>query len=143
MFLSFFSSKSQKLVTKWTKEHKEIIVLAHKVIAEYSLNNYAVAKKHLVQLNKVTINHLMIEDIELYKLLKEDKTTDEKVKKLIIEFKESFRTIKISLMKVLTKYSQPKIVLDEIFFKTFSELVDILLVRIEFEEKNLYITLNK
>jgi len=35
MFGSLFSSKNQKLVKKWEKENKKIVVLAHNVIAAY------------------------------------------------------------------------------------------------------------
>ena len=142
MFSSLFSSKNQKLVKKWVKEHEQIVVLAHKVIAEYSLNNHTGAKKYLVQLNKIAVNHLMIEDIELYKLLREDKQTDEKTERLIVEFKESFRKVKIALMEFLTKYSKSEVVLDEEFFKSFNDIVGVLAQRIDFEEKNLYTVLD-
>lgn len=143
MFLSLFLSKRKKLVKKWTKDHVKIVELSHKIISKYSLHDYPSAKKHLQELSKVAINHLMVEDIELYKLLKEDKKIDRKTQKHITEFKESFRTIKMSLIVFLTKYSNPNVVLDEVFFKSFNEIVKILLERIEFEEKNLYITLNE
>ena len=77
MFSSFFSSKEQKLVKKWKKEHEQIVALAHKVIAEYSKNNTDNAKKELKALNVLAIDHIMNEDIEFYRLQKDSKKIDE------------------------------------------------------------------
>jgi len=142
MLSTFFSSKNQKLVKKWRKEHETIVVLAHKVIAAYSLNNHEQTRKELIKLNKVAVQHLMLEDIELYKILKSTKNADEKVDKLIVEFKNTFRTTKLTLMDFLTKYTRKSCVYDDEFFKTFNQLVAVLSDRIDFEEKNLYSTMD-
>ena len=142
MLSTFFSSKNQKLVKKWRKEHEAIVVLAHKVIAAYSLNNHEQTRKELIKLNKVAVQHLMLEDIELYKILKSTKNADEKVDKLIVEFKNTFRTTKLTLMDFLTKYTRKSCVYDDEFFKTFNQLVAVLSDRIDFEEKNLYSTMD-
>lgn len=41
-------------------------------------------------------------------------------------------------MNFLTQYTRDDAVLDDIFFKTFNELVAVLGQRIKFEEENLY-----
>jgi hypothetical protein len=138
MFFSFFSSANQKLVKKWKQEHEQIVVLAHKVIAEYSTNNFDATKKALVELNKITVNHLMVEDIELHKLSKDLKRIDSETEIAVNEFKESFRGTKTALMSFLTKYTRQDVPLDDEFFTTFNGLVEVLAERIAFEEKNLY-----
>ncbi len=138
MFSSFFSSKNQKLVKKWEKEHEQIVVLAHKVIAAYSTHDHKTAKKELVKLNKLTVRHLMEEDIELYRLLKDSARINPETKHLVNEFKETFHGTKTALMDFLTKNTHKNAVLDDAFFKTFNELVGVLGKRIAFEEGNLY-----
>ena len=142
MFGSLFSSKNQKLVKKWEKEHEQIVVLAHKVIAEYSKNNPDGAKKELKILNDLAVDHLMDEDIQFYRLLKDQKRLDAKTEKLIHEFTKSFKGTKTALMGFLTKYSRPEAILDEEFFTSFNEIVGVLAKRITFEEENLYNKLN-
>ena len=141
MFFSLFSSKKQKLVKKWKKEHEEIVVLAHKVIGEYSKNNPEGAKKALAELNNIAVDHVMNEDIEFYRLQKNDKI-DAPTKRLIDEFVGTFKGTKMTLMNFLTKYSKPDVPLDDEFFKTFNEIVDVLGQRIDYEEKNLYALLS-
>ncbi len=138
MFFSLFSSKNQKLVKKWKKEHEQLVVLAHKVIAAYSKNNYEETKKQLMALNDLAVDHLMNEDIEFYRLLKDQKRLDLKTEKMVKEFIETFRGTKTTLMNFLTIHSRPETKLDDEFFKTFNELVEVLGQRIAFEEENLY-----
>ena len=138
MFFSLFSSKNQKLVKKWKKEHEQMVVLAHKVIAAYSKNNYEETKKQLTALNDLAVDHLMNEDIEFYRLLKDQKRLDLKTEKMVKEFIETFRGTKTTLMNFLTIHSRPETKLDDEFFKTFNELVEVLGQRIAFEEENLY-----
>jgi len=138
MFFSLFSSKNQKLVKKWKKEHEQIVVLAHKVIAEYSKNNHEATKRELQALNDLAVDHLMNEDIEFYRLLKDEKRLDLKTEKMVKEFIETFRGTKTTLMNFLTINSRPETKLDDEFFKTFNELVEVLGQRIAFEEENLY-----
>jgi hypothetical protein len=138
MFFSFFSSKNQKLVKKWQEEHVSIVIRAHKVLAEYSKNNHKNAKKELMLLNNLAVDHLMGEDIELYKLLKDEHRFDSKTEKLVKEFTLSFKNTKLTFMNFLTHYSAPDVVLDNTFFTTFNELMEILSERITFEEENLY-----
>ena len=137
-----FSSKNQKLVKKWEKEHEQIVVLAHNVIAAYSKNDHKKAKKELKALNELAVDHVMNEDIEFYKLLKDQKRNDSKTEKMVKDFTHTFKDTKIALMNFLTKYSRPEIELDEEFFTTFNELVGVLGERIAFEEENLYVKLN-
>ena len=133
-----FSSKNQKLVKKWQKEHERIVELAHKVIGEYSKNNYTAAKKALKELNTLAVDHVMNEDIEFYKLMRDEKRIDSKTEVLVDDFIKSFKQTKLALMSFLSKYSKDEIPLDEDFFKTFNEIVEVLAERIDFEEKNLY-----
>ena len=138
MFFSLFASKNQKLVKQWLAEHKEIVTLAHKVIAAYSDNNQKAAKKELIKLNRIALRHLMTEDVELFTLLREEKRFDRDTEKLVHDFQETFRQTKLPLMDFLKKYSREETNLDDNFFQNFNELVTILAQRIEFEEKNLY-----
>jgi len=139
MFGSLFLSKNQKLVKKWKKEHEEIVVLATKVIGEYSKNNLDAAKKQLIALNDLAVDHLMNEDIEFYRLLKDAKRADRKTEEAVNEFTKSFKGVKVALMNFLTRHSRDEAILDDKFFEEFSELVGVLGKRIAFEEDNLYL----
>ena len=138
MLSGLFLSKNQKLVKKWTKEHEDIVVLAHKVIGEYSKNNHDNARNALKELNNLAVDHVMNEDIEFYKLMKDQKRITTKSESMVREFTVTFKGTKMALMNFLTKYTQDDIVLDDEFFTTFNSLVGILGERIEFEENNLY-----
>jgi len=143
MFESLFGSKNKKLAVHWEKEHAEIVVLAHEVIANYSKNDMNAAKKSLKSLNSLAVDHLMEEDIEFYKLLKDDKRLTPKTVELVHEFTQTFKNTKLTLMKFLTQYSKDDVVLDEEFFNTFNTLVAVLSDRINFEEENLYTLLKE
>ncbi len=143
MFGSLFSSKNQKLVKIWVKEHKKIVALAHKIIDNYSKHKIDATKKELRALNDIAINHLMIEDLEFFQLLKEHDKLNHETEALIKEFTGTFKETKNVLIKFLAKYSQDDAVLDEEFIETFNAIVGVLAERIEFEEKNLYAVLSK
>ena len=143
MFFSFFSSKNQKLVKKWKHEHEEIVIFAHKIIAAYSLDDKVGVRKELIALRELAVEHLMREDIELFKLLRKDKNLGEEMENLIIEFTETFRDTKTTLLAFLREYTQESAELDDKFFDTFNEIVGVLSQRIDFEEKNLYISLEE
>ena len=138
MIKSLFLSKNQKLVKKWKKEHEQIVILATKVIAEYSKNNHHKAKDLLKKLNVLAIDHIMNEDIEFYKLLKDEKRLTQTNEKSINQFTKSFKNTKMALMNFLSKYSREDEKLDNNFFTSFNDLVGVLSERIDFEEKNLY-----
>lgn len=139
MFFFLFSSKNEKLVKKWQKEHEKIVELAHKVIGEYTKNNPKKAKKYIRELNTLVANHVMNEDIEFYKMMRNGKKrTNEKTQKMVDEFVKSFRPKKIALISFLGRYSKSEAELNEEFFKTFNELIGVVGERIKFEEENLY-----
>jgi len=138
MFFSLFSSKNQKLVKQWTKEHQQIVTLATKVITSYLDNKHSRAKKELQELRTVTMNHLMTEDIEFFKLLKDEKKLDTETKVFVNEFKNTFYDTKTVLRHFLQEYTGDSAVLDDKFFDSFNGLVGVLAKRISFEEKNLY-----
>ena len=142
MFFSFFSSKNQKLVKQWTKEHKQIVTLATKVITSCSDDNPSRAKKELNELRTVTLNHLMTEDIEFFKLLKDENNLDRETAKFVNEFKNSFYDTKTVLRHFLKEHTRDDAVLDDKFLESFNGLVGVLADRIAFEEKNLYNRLN-
>ncbi len=142
MLFSLFSSKNQKLVTKWQKEHEQIVVLAHKVIAAYSKHDQKTAKKELKILNDLAVDHIMNEDIEFYRLLKDHKRMDDETEHMVGDFVRTFKGTKIALMNFLTKYAHPDVELDEEFFKGFNDIVGVLGERIAFEENNLYVHLS-
>jgi len=126
------------MVKKWKKDHKKIVLFTHQVIAEYSRNDHKKAKKKLVALNSLVIDHITHENIEFYNLLRDTNKLSLKKRKHIEEFVATFKETKMELMNFLTKYSRDAAVLDDDFFKTLNELAEILIERINFEEKNLY-----
>ena len=138
MFFSFFSSKNQKLVKKWKSEHEQIVKLATKVISFYTDGKLDKAKGELIELRLVTLNHLMTEDIEFFKLSKDNKNIDKETQKFVKEFKETFYDTKSVLMHFLKDYTHSSAILDDKFLESFKGLVGVLGDRIAFEEKNLY-----
>ena len=143
MFFSFFSSKNQKLVKQWSKEHKQIVKIATNIITAYSNNKLTTAKKELKELRMVTLNHLMTEDVEFSRMEKDTKNLDKDTVKFITEFKHSFYDTKSVLRHFLKNYAHDDTVLDDKFFEVFNGLVAVLAKRIEFEENNLYNKLEK
>ncbi|NPA59116.1 MAG: hypothetical protein GXO30_01415, partial [Epsilonproteobacteria bacterium] len=142
-FEAIFGTKNQKLVKSLTKEHEKIVVLAHKIIADYSHDDAKTLKKHLIELRTVAINHLMTEDIEFYRLLKDKERLNEDIKNNVHTFTDSFHDTKVVLRDFLRKYAKDGASYDKEFFTTFNTIVDVLGKRIEFEEDNLYKLLQK
>ncbi len=142
MFSSLFLSKNQRIVRKWKKEHEKIILLAHKVVAEYSKNHRKKAKKNLILLNNLAIDHIISEDLKFYKFLNGEQRILPDRKVAIENFIDTFRDIKPELMSFLTKYTRKDAILDDEFFQRFNELVEVLIERIQYEEKNLYALLD-
>ena len=138
MFDFLFSSKNEKLVKKWHKEHEAIVELAHKVIGEYSKNNHEHAKHYLKELNSLAVDHVMDEDIQLFKLTHDEKGIDYDTEVMVDDFIKSFKKTKLALMNFLSKYSKDDTPLDEEFYTQFNEIVEVLGERINFEEKNVY-----
>lgn len=138
-----FASKNKKLVNKWRKEHEEIVELAHKVMGEYAKNNHDAAKKYLKALNDKTVDHIMDEDIELFKLMHDEKQIDPETERLAKEFIGSFKKTKLALMDFLSHYAKDDVPLDDTFFTDFNELVEAVGNRIEFEERNVYAKLKE
>jgi len=138
MLSDLFLTKNQKLVKRWKREHEEMIALSHAVVAAYVKNNHSDAKAKLRSLGAVAADHLTSEDMEFYRLLKDPERNDAVTKQQIIEFQESFKDIKQGLMKFLAKYSRDEEPLNEVFFDTFSNVLDMLEERIAFEEEKLY-----
>ena len=93
------------------------------------------AKKYLKELNTLAVDHVMDEDIQLFKLVHDEKSIDRETEVLVEDFVKSFKKTKIALMDFLSKYSKPDVALDETFFQQFNELVEVLGERISFEEK--------
>lgn len=106
MSFPLFLSKNQKLVKKWTQEHKKIVVLATNIIEEHTQHNPSKAKKYLLELNALTVNHLMNEDIEFYRLLKDKKRVTIENEALVNEFTSTFHGTKMSVLRFLSLYSK-------------------------------------
>ncbi len=138
MFSLLFLSKNQRVVRKWKKEHEKIVLLAHKVIAEYSKNNHKKAKKNLILLNNLAIDHIIDEDLKFYKLLNGEQRILPNRRAAIEDFINTFKDIKPELMSFLTKYTRKDMILDDEFFQKFNELAEVLIDRIKYEEKNIY-----
>jgi len=143
MFESLFASKNKKLVLKWSKEHEKIVVLSHKILAEYSLDDVSSIRKHLLALRALVINHLMVEDIEFHKLLNDEKRVTDEITKSVHHFVDSFHETKTALRDFLRQYVQEDALYNEQFFIKFNSLVEALANRIEYEETHLYTLLRK
>lgn len=143
MLLSIFLPKNKKLVRKWKKEHAKIYKISENILNHYYKGNEKLAKKELKTLSELTLNHLMDEDVELYKLLRSNETISEEIKELTIKFEETFRDTKMVLMSFLSKYNHPDTSLDDEFFSSFNQIVEVLVGRIDFEENTLYAKLDK
>ncbi|SFV91103.1 hypothetical protein MNB_SV-4-155 [hydrothermal vent metagenome] len=135
---NFFIPKNKRMINKWHNEHIKIIDLIYNIVEEYENNNQKTAKKHIKQLNNLTVEHIMDEDIEFFRILKKSKNTDKETEEMIRDFVTSFKKTKLLLIKFLSHYSKPEVVLDSSFFKQFSEITKAVRERIQFEEKNVY-----
>jgi len=116
--------------------------LVHKVLAEYSKNNHKGAKKVLIELNNIVVDHVTDENIEFFKLVKDKEHVSLKNREATEEFVSTFKETRLDLMKFLTHYTKKKTVLDDDFFNTLNEIADVLSERIKFEEENLYALLD-
>ncbi len=140
--LSFLESKNKKLVKRWKKEHEQLIVLGKKVLAEYVKNDEQKIRSSLQAFTDLAMTHLSSEDVELYKLLSDPSQRSEKLKDSVDHFQKSFKDIKMILMKFLASYNRNEKPIDEEFFDNFSQIMEILAERIEFEEGELYFYLS-
>ena len=143
MIKALFSSRSQKLVRRWTKEHNNIVTIAHKIISLYKHHNYKALRKEMKRLNHVAMEHLMTEDLEFFDMLNEKDSLDLETTTMVKEFNYSFRDTKAVLREFFLKYTHSSAVYDEEFFATFGAIVEALGNRIAFEEKNLYVKLSQ
>ncbi len=132
------SVSNKKLVLKWEKEHQEIVASAGKVIELYENNKLNMLRKEINNLNELTTEHLMAEDVEFYKFLMLEDSIDSEIIKLIETFIETFEETKSTLMKFLIKYTLSDAIYDQNFIDTFNTIVAVLAERIAYEEKTLY-----
>jgi len=137
-----FKSKNKKMVQQWKKEHEQLVVYGKRVISEYVKNNDAGARAALKSFASLAMDHLSSEDIEFFRIQRDPSRSDEQTLAAIDKFQKSFKDVKNVLMKFLAKYTRPENELDEEFFETFSQIMDILGKRIEFEESDLYFRLS-
>jgi len=136
------SNKKRKLVKKWKSDHLKIIEVAGSVVSSHAVHDHIACKKHLVILSGLASSHFMNEDIEFFKLLRENKFNFE-TEKSMNEFIEGFRKTKLELMKTLSYYSKKEVSLEGSFFDEFNELVSQVTDRIQYEESNLYSLMEK
>jgi len=116
--------------------------LVHKVLAEYSKNNHKGAKKVLIELNNIVVDHVTDENVEFFKILKDKERYSLKNREATEEFVSTFKDTRLELMKFLTHHTKKKTILDDNFFNTLNEIADVLGERIKFEEENLYYLLD-
>ena len=150
MFNFSFSRKkdlehNSKKVKKWQAEHKALATLAVNTVSYYENNNFKKAKKELGRLQSVALNHLMDEDVTFSELFKKaDSTnTDKVIVEAMKEFRKSFIDTKKVLIHFFIHYTDPNVSLDETFIIKLKGIIDALVQRIEFEETNLYVLINK
>ena len=137
-----FESKNKKMVKRWKREHEQLVVLGKKVLAEYVKNDEAKTRMALQSFTNLAMEHLNSEDIEFYRLMHAPGRKDQQTAQSIETFQRSFKDVKTTLMKFLAKYNRPENPLDEEFFDTFTQIMEILGNRIEFEESDLYFRLS-
>ena len=143
MFDSLFASKNKKLVLKLQKEHKKLVSLATDIIKAFEENNLKRLRSKLEELKKVALIHLMTEDVEFYRLVKDSSRSTDEITSLIEEFEHSFVAIKIALIDFLDTYTSQDALYDPNFINQFKEIVNVLGQRIEFEETHLYSVLRE
>ncbi len=134
---------NSKKVKKWQTEHQKLGEYATAIIAAYEARQMKKAHKLLSKLKDLALEHLMDEDETFFKLMRNAKEEDEQVVTHIKEFRNSFRDVKIVLFDFLVKYTSPNAKLDRVFKDTLDQILQALVARIEFEEKNLYALINK
>ena len=134
-----FKSTNKKVVDGWKEDHQKLVGLAGVIIEAYEEGDTKKVRDTLKVLSKGTAIHLMNEDLEFFKMIKDKRRVTPKTESSIREFKESFAGIRVALMKFLKKYSADDSIIDEDFFKQFNDIVGVLAKRIEFEEENLYL----
>ena len=132
------SSSNEKIVIQWKKEHREIVASVNKIIKAYKVNELDVIRKEMENLNNLTLEHLMSEDVEFYKFLILGDSLDKEIKELIEDFIETFEKTKPVLLDFLTKYILPEAIYDQEFFDNFKTIVGVLLERVTYEEKTFY-----
>ena len=138
MSSSFSSKSNQELVIKWKKEHREITASAGRILEAYKTDELNALREEIKNLNDLTIEHLMAEDMEFYQFLMLEDALDNELKELIEDFIETFEETKTALMDFLTKYTLPDAVYDQEFIDNFTAIVGVLTKRIAYEEKTLY-----
>ncbi len=143
MWNIFGNKRKSKNVRQWEKEHRHLEKLAGLIIGSYDKKNYRETKKHLIKLKDVALNHLMDEDLTFYEMKRKASDKDTEVFDSMKEFELSFREVKLVLIKFLDHYSRPEVALDQEFKETFDTIVGVLVARIQFEEANLYVLLDR
>ena len=136
---------NSKKVKKWQAEHKALATLAVRTVEFYENGDLKKAKKELGKLQSVALNHLMDEDVTFSELFKKaDKTyTDQRIVDAMKEFRKSFIDTKKVLIHFFIHYTDPNVELDDIFIEKLKTIIGALVQRIEFEEQNLYVMINK
>lgn len=144
---NFFSkaniSHSAKKVAKWSNEHRKLEELAGKIVAAYETEDYKASRKHLCKLQNIALKHLMDEDVTFFELMKNTDEKDQRIIDSIKEFRKSFVDTKKALIRFFIIYTNPVNPLDARFKTTLDVIIDALVNRIEFEENNLYVLINK
>ena len=138
-------SHNSKKVRRWQAEHKALATHAVKTVYYYENNELKKAKKQLLKLQSVALNHLMDEDVTFTELFKkaEKSHTDQTILEAIKEFRKSFIDTKKVLIHFFIHYTDPRVELDSTFIEKLKGIIDALVQRIEFEEQNLYVMINK
>jgi len=131
-------TNNQKLVIKWTKEHRVITALATDVMQAYKNGDLDNIKKKLSSLLELTTNHLMSEDVEFFQMISLSDSLDEDLVREVEEFITSFEETKEALMNFLIEHTEPGTIYNQEFFDAFNTIVSVLGKRISYEEENLY-----
>jgi len=127
-------------VKKWEGEHQHLAKEAMAVVEYYDKQDMKKAKKHLIKLQSLALNHLMDEDVTFSDLLKkaEDNATDQEIVASMKEFRKTFIDTKKVLIHFFIHYTSSDVALDAEFKRKLDAIIDALVKRIEFEESTLY-----
>jgi len=153
MFNFFFKqnedlARNSKVVKKWQAEHKAMAKHAMKVIEYHQAHKISKARKELIKLETISLDHLMDEDVKFAELLKTAKgkslatQSDKNIVTAINEFRGTFADTKRAIFHFFVFYTNTANPLDATFREKLDGIIGALVQRIEFEETNLYTLIN-
>ncbi len=125
-----------KLIIRLNKEHRHLVSLALRIEEAVKNNDLKLFKSLLRKFEKELELHLLYEDTNLYEHLNSKYRFFDEVKNLISKKQNEMKDIASCVSSFIERYKKSENL--ENFLKEFSNIKEILLKRIEFEENILY-----